>query len=344
MANPVDLQAGPVLPERTMTAIVQPAYGTDPEQVLRLGRIARPAISSNEVLVRVGAAGVDRGTWHAMTGEPFLIRLMGFGFARPRNPVPGLDLAGTVTAVGSNVTRFRTGDEVYGFGQGSFAEFAAADQGRLAHKPANLSVAQAAVVPLCGLTALQAIRDAGRVRAGHEVLVLGASGGVGTFAVQLAKASGATVTGVCSTSKMDLVRSLGADTVIDYTTTDFAGIGKRFDVILDIGGSSTLTRLRHALTPRGTVVIIGGERGGQVTNGFGRQLRAAGRSALSRTRFIILVNKKRAADLDSLRTMIEEGSVTPALDRTYPIADAAAAMTRLAAGEVRGKSAVSLHP
>src|SRR5688572_28638173 len=257
--------------DRTMQAIVQDAYGTT--EVFRYERTARPEIADHEVLLRVHAAGLDRGTWHMMAGKPYLLRVIGFGFRRPKNPVPGIDVAGTVVAVGSDVSRFSVGDEVYGMSRGSFAEHAAAREDKLAHKPANLTFEHAAVVPISAGTALQAVVDVGRVEAGQKVLVLGASGGVGTYAVQLAKAFGAEVTGVASTAKLDFVRSLGADHVLDYTRDDFADGTRKYDLILDIGGLPTLSRLRRALTSTGTAVIVGGENGGNVTGGFGRSLR-----------------------------------------------------------------------
>ena len=232
----------------TMRAVVQDTYGT--ADVLHLAQVDRPEIAANEVLVSVQAAGLDRGTEHLLPGKPYAMRVMGMGFRKPKNRVPGLDVAGTVAAVGSAVTRFAVGDEVFGISRGSFAEYAVALEDKLAAKPANLTFEQAAVVPVSGLTALQALRDAGRVEAGQRVLVIGASGGVGSYAVQLAKAFGAQVTGVSSTAKTDLVRSLGADHVIDYTTQDFADGTNSYDLIIDTGGNSTIARLRRALTPR----------------------------------------------------------------------------------------------
>src|SRR3954468_433459 len=251
-----------------MRAVVQDRYGTS--EVLRVARVPRPGIADDEVLVRVSAAGLDRGTQHLMTGKPYVMRL-GVGLRRPRNPVSGRDVAGTVAAVGASVTRFAVGDEVYGIAPGSFAEYAVAREDKLARKPVTLSFAQAAVVPVSAGTALQALVDVGRVQAGQSVLVLGASGGVGTFAVQLAKAFGAQVTGVCSSAKHDLVMSLGADHVIDYSRVDFADGTARYDVILDIGGTPSLGRLRRALRPRGTAVFVGGENAGSLT-GMGRQV------------------------------------------------------------------------
>jgi NADPH:quinone reductase-like Zn-dependent oxidoreductase len=324
-----------------MRAIVQDAYGS--AEVLRPAEIDRPDIAANEVLVRVHAAGLDRGTWHLMTGTPYLMRIIGFGFRRPKNPVPGLDVAGTVVAVGAEVSRFQPGNEVFGISRGSFAEYAAAREDKLARKPANLTFEQAAVVPVSGLTALQAVRDTGRVEAGQQVLVIGASGGVGTYAVQLAKAFGAHVTGVCSTAKVDLVRSIGADGVIDYTREDFADGRRRWDLILDIGGNSRLSRLRRALTPTGTLVIVGGEGGGKITGGIGRQLvRAPLLSLFVRQRLTMLTNKEHHSYLEALRPLIETGQVTPAVDKIYPLADAPAAMRRLEGGQARGKIAITI--
>jgi NADPH:quinone reductase-like Zn-dependent oxidoreductase len=278
--------------ETTMQAIVQDAYGG--VDVLRYARTTRPEIADNEVLVRVHAAGLDRGTWHVMAGRPYLLRVIGFGFHRPKNRVPGIDVAGRVVAIGSAVTKFAVGDEVYGMSRGSFAEYAAVLEDKLAIKPANLSFGQAAVVPISAGTALQALCDAGHVERGQKVLVLGASGGVGSYAVQIAKALGAEVTGVSSTAKLDLVRSLGADHVLDYTQDDFADGTRHFDLILDIGGNPALSRLRRALTPTGTAVLVGGEEGGNWTGGFARSLRAPLVSRFVRQRLVMLASKERA--------------------------------------------------
>jgi len=325
--------------DNTMQAITQDAYGS--VDVLRFGRIAKPEIADNEVLVRVHAAGLDRGTWHLMAGKPYLLRVIGFGFRKPKNQVPGIDIAGTVVAVGSAVTRFAAGDEVYGMSRGAFAEYAAALEDKLALKPANLTFEQAAVVPISAGTALQAC-DLGHVASGQKVLITGASGGVGSYAVQLAKALGADVTATCSTSKVDLVRSLGADHVIDYTAEDFADGSHRYDVIIDIAGNPTLTRLRRALTPKGAVVIVGGEQGGNVTGGFGRSLRAPFVSMFVSQRLAMLASKERATDLDRLTPLIEAGKVTPSIDRTHPLAHVPDAMAQLVAGAVRGKVAITI--
>jgi NADPH:quinone reductase-like Zn-dependent oxidoreductase len=322
-----------------MQAIVQDTYGS--ADVLRPGRIARPEIADNEVLLRVHAAGLDRGTWHLMRGLPYPIRPVS-GIRRPKNPVPGLDVAGTVVAVGSAVTRFSVGDEVFGISRGSFAEYAAAREDKLARKPVNLAFEQAAVVPVSALTALQGVRDVGRVEQGQKVLITGASGGVGSYAVQLAKAFGAEVTGVCSTAKLDLVRSLGADHVIDYTRDDWADGAHHYDLILDIAGNPALSRLRRALTPSGTAVIVGGEQGGNWTGGLGRGLRALALSPFIRQRLTMFISKERASDLERLTELIEAGKVTPSIDRTYPLDQVPEAMRHLEAGKVRGKVAITI--
>src|SRR4051794_14599610 len=305
-------------PTTTMRAVIQDRYGSS--EVLRLARVARPVIAEHEVLVRVGAAGLDRGTEHLMTGKPYVMRL-GTGLRRPKNPVSGRDVAGTVSAVGPAVTRFAVGHEVYGVASGSFAEYAVAREDKLAPKPANLSFAEAAAVPVSAGTALRALVHAGRVQAGQSVLVVGASGGVGTYAVQLAKAFDAEVTGVASTAKVDLVRSLGADHVVDYTRKDFADGARRYDLILDIGGSASVRRLRRALKPRGTVVFVGGENSGSLT-GMGRQLRGALISPFLRQRLVLLVAKERAGDYERLTSLIEAGKVVPSVDRSYPLDEA----------------------
>jgi NADPH:quinone reductase-like Zn-dependent oxidoreductase len=330
----------PAADPATMQAITQNRYGTVPEDVMRLDQVARPGIGDDEVLIQVRAAAVDRGTWHVMAGQPYLMRLLGFGFRGPRNRVPGLDVAGTVVAVGPAVTRFVAGDEVFGIARGSFAEYAAAREGTLARKPAALSFEQAAAVTVSGLTALQGLRDAGRIKPGQKVLVIGASGGVGSYAVQLAKYFGAEVTGVCGTAKADLVRSIGADHVIDYTRADFADGQRHYDLILDIGGNSRLSRLRRALTPRGTLVIAGGE--GARWTGVGRQLRALALSVLIRQRLTTFVSRHRQADLDILRLLTEGGQIVPVVDRTYPLAETPLAIRRLYAGHARGKIVITV--
>jgi NADPH:quinone reductase-like Zn-dependent oxidoreductase len=321
----------------TMRAIVQDRYGD--ADVLQLRQIARPAPAANEVLVHVHAAGLDRGTWHVMTGTPYLLRLA-FGLRGPKNPVPGRDVAGTVEAVGSAVTKFAVGDEVYGVAPGSFAEYAVSGEDKLAHKPANLSFEQAAVVPVSALTALDALTT-GRVESGQHVLIIGASGGVGSYAVQLAKVFGAEVTGVASTPKLDLVRALGADHVVDYTHEDFAATGTRYDLIIDIAGRPALSRLRRALTPKGTAVITGGEDGGNFSGGMNRQFRGLILSLFVGQRFTFFVNKERATDLERLTALIETGKVVPSIDRTYSLDQVPDAMRHLATGKARGKVAIT---
>jgi len=329
-----------VPPTATMRAIVQDRYGD--AGVLRHERIACPEVADNEVLVRVHAAGLDRGTWHLMTGKPYLMRIAGLGFRGPKDRVPGRDLAGTVEAVGSAVTRFTVGDEVYGVGRGSFAEYAVAREDKLARKPVSLSFEQAAVVPISAGTALQALTDQGRVEAGQTVLVVGASGGVGSYAVQLAKAFGAEVTGVSGTAKLDLVRSLGADHVIDYTRDDYADGSHHYDLVLDIAGNPKLSRLRRALTPTGTAVLVGGEDGGNLTGGMNRSLRALILSPFVGQRFAWFVAKERASDLERLTDLIEASQVMPSIDRTYPLDRVPDAMRHLASGLVRGKVAITI--
>lgn len=326
--------------EVLMRAVVQQAYGS--ADVLHLAHIPRPTIGESEVLVRVHAAGLDRGTWHVTTGLPYALRLV-YGLRAPKNPVPGLDLAGTVAAVGAAVTRFSAGDEVFGYGKGAFAEFAVAAENKLAHKPANLMFEQAAVVPVSASTALQAFRAAGPITPGQQVLVLGASGGVGSYAVQLAKAAGAVVTGVSSTAKLDLARSLGAEHTIDYTRQDFADGSNRYDLILDIAGNPTLTRLRNALTPTGTAVITGGEEGGSWTGSMDRQLRALVLSPFISQRLIMVIGKENAADLEHLRGLIEAGTLTPVIDRTYTLDQVPEAMRYFDAGKARGKIAITIQ-
>jgi NADPH:quinone reductase-like Zn-dependent oxidoreductase len=323
-----------------MKAIVRYKYGSP--DVLELRETDKPEIGDDEVLVRVHAAGVDRGVWHLMTGLAYAIRLAGYGLRAPKNPILGRDLAGVVEAVGKNVTRFRPGDEVFGIGEGSFAEYALAREDKLAPRPENLTFEQAAVVAISGLTALQGLRDHGRVELGQEVLIIGASGGVGTYAVQLAKAFGARVTGVCSTTKVEMVRSIGADHVIDYTREDFAEGAQHYELILDIGGNSSLTRLRRALTPKGTLVIVGGEGGGRWLGGTDRQLRAMMLSPLVGQKLGTFINKENHEDLIVLKELIESGKVTPVIDRTYPLAEVPEAIRYLEEGHARGKVVISV--
>ena len=334
-------QAGPTTSPGRMRAVVQDAYGE--ADVLRLAEIDRPGIGDDEVLVRVHAAGVDQGAWHLMAGLPYPVRLAGYGVRAPKSPVRGREVAGRVEAVGPAVTGFRPGDDVFGVAEGSFAEYAPAAAAKLAPRPANLSFLQAAALPISGLTALQAVRDQGQVTAGDRVLVIGASGGVGSFAVQIAKAYGAEVTGVASTGKLGLVRSLGADHVVDHLLGDDLGTReRRYDVIVDTGGNRPLRVLRRALSPTGTLVLVGAETGGRWLGGIDRQLRAMLLSPFVGQRLRSFISSENAADLLALSELVESGAVTPVVDRTFPLAETPAAMGYLRAGRARGKVVVEV--
>ena len=325
-----------------MKAIVQREYGSP--DVLQVAEIDRPRAGAGEVLLRVHAAGLDAGVWHLMTGRPYLVRLMGYGLRKPKHKTPGQDAAGTVAAVGAGVTRFQPGDEVFGACRGAFAEYACARETALAPKPASLTFEQAATVPTSGLTALQALRDVARVRPGQQVLIIGAGGGVGTFAVQLARAFGADVTGVCSAAKMDLVRAIGAQEAIDYAREDFADGRRRYDIILDAAGNRSLGHLRRALNPMGTLVIIGGEGGGRWLGGTDRLLRALLLSPLVRHRLRSLMATTRSEDLELLGELIDAGKVAPILDRTYPLSGVPDAIRRWEAGHALGKTGIAVQP
>jgi NADPH:quinone reductase-like Zn-dependent oxidoreductase len=325
-----------------MKAVVQDRYG-GPE-VLEFRDIDQPVPKDNQVLVKVQAAGVHRGDWHIMTGLPYMIRLVvpALGPRRPKVPVLGMDVAGRVEAVGKDVTRFQPGEEVFGWTDGSFAEYAVAPEDHLAAKPAALSFEEAAVVPISGFAALQAVRDVGEVQAGQRVLVLGAAGAVGWFAVQVAKALGAHVTGVASTSQLELVGSIGADEVIDYTRTDVTDGARQWDVIVDTGGRRTLAQLRRALTPTGTLVIVGGEGGGRWLGGFLRNQRAPLLSRFIGQRLRMLSSKPNQGDLQVLRELIEAGKLRPLVGRTYPLGEVPEAMRALEAGKTRGKIVITV--
>jgi NADPH:quinone reductase-like Zn-dependent oxidoreductase len=316
-----------------MKAIVQDRYG-GPE-VLELRDILRPVPTDDQVLVRVHAAGLDRGVWHVMTGLPYLIRVVvpTLGLRQPKVPVRGMDVAGRVEAAGSTVTHFRPGDEVFGWTDtGSYAEYATAPEDHLAPKPATLTFEQAAAVPISGFAALQGLRDVGQVQAGQQVLVIGAAGGVGSFAVQLAKAFGAEVTGVCSTTQVDLVRSIGADDVVDYTRQDVTDGTRQWNLILDTAGHRSLSRLRRALAPTGTLVIVGSEGRGRWLGGFDRNLRAVALSRLVGQRLRMLSSKPRQEDLQTMRELSEAGKITPMIDRTYPLREVPEAIRYLVEG------------
>jgi NADPH:quinone reductase-like Zn-dependent oxidoreductase len=325
--------------QQSMTAVVQGRYGAP--DVLELREVPRPRLGEHDVRVRVAAAGVDRGVWHLLTGRPYLTRLA-VGLRRPRNPVPGLDLAGVVDTVGAAVTRFAEGDLVFGTGHGTFAQYARASEDRLAGIPTNLSMTEASVLAVTGSTALQAVEDHGRVRLGDQVHVLGASGGVVTYAVQIANALGGIVTGVASTDKLDLVRRLGVSRVIDYRTDDPIAEPGRYDVIIDAGGNRRLCHLRRALTPTGTLVIVGGENVGRWLGGTDRQIRAKLASLVTRQRLTTFVAREDAAHLERLADLVETGQVTPVIDRCYPLAAAADAITHLESERTRGKIAIEI--
>ena len=329
-------------PAATMTAIVQDAYGISPEEVLRLDDVARPVIAADQILVRVRAASVDRGTWHELAGLPYPVRLAGFGLRAPKATNPGRNFAGIVESAGKDVTEVKPGDEVYGTCEGAFAQFARTRASRIAPKPANLTFEQAAAVPVSALTALQAVRDQAHVQPGQQVLIIGASGGVGTFAVQIAKDLGGEVTGVCSAAKADLVRSIGADHVIDYASTDFTDGGHRYDVILDTGGNRSLAQLRRALAPSGTLVIIGGETDGRWLGGSDRQLRALLLSPMVKQKLGTFMASENSADLMILRDLLESGKVTPVIDVAYPLAQTAAAIRHVQEGRARGKVVITV--
>jgi NADPH:quinone reductase-like Zn-dependent oxidoreductase len=318
----------------TMKATVQERYGA-PVDVLRLGDVPAPIAGDDEVTVRVIAASAFIGDWHIVAGLPYAIRAVS-GLRAPKQRIKGQDFAGRVESVGANVTGLRVGDEVFGTCEGSFAEKARARPDKIAPKPENLTFEEAATVPSTGSTALQGLRDVGGVGPGQGVLIIGAAGGVGSFAVQIAKAFGAHVTGVCSTTKVDLVRSIGADEVIDYTRADFAETGQRYDLILDTAGNRSVSHLRRALSPRGTVVIGGGEGGGRWF-GVGRQLRAMALSPFVSQKLRTFIAKPNAEDLLALKELIEAGKITPVIGSTYPLSEVPDAIRQLGEGHGRGK-------
>lgn len=327
-------------PEEQMRAITQHEYGDS--SMLNVSTIDRPTIASDEVLIAVRAAGLDRGTEHLMTGRPWLLRLAGFGMFRPKQPVIGLDVAGVVVEVGSDVDRFTVGDEVFGVARGSVAEFAAASEAKLAIKPADISFEEAAVSTISGITALQALTDVAEIDAGQRVLVIGASGGVGSFAVQLAKALGGVVDGVAGAANLDFVTSLGAEKVYDYRSTDIAHIEDRYDIILDIGGRNPVSKLRGLLTPRGTLVFIGGEGGNQVTGGMGRSLWGMAVSPFVSHRLALLVSAEKQGSIEGLARFLDDGSVKPAIGARFALEDGIDAMRLLESGQVRGKIAIAV--
>ena len=338
ITEPEGQTAASTSPAERMRAVAQDRYGS--ADALHITDLDRPEISPDEVLIEVVAAGVDRGVWHLVTGKPYLVRLAGYGITKPKNPVPGLDVAGRVVAIGTEVSRFVVGDEVFGIARGAYAEYAAANEDKLAHKPAGLTFEAAAVAAISGITALQALTDVAQLRPDQTVLVIGASGGVGTYAVQIAKTLGATVTGVASAGKADLVRSLGADRVLDYATDDYLDGDTRYDVVIDIGGLNPVRRLRRALNADGTLVIVGGEGGGNVTGGIGRQLRAKLLSPLVSQQLTFFLSTEHHSHMERLAEHFEAGDVIPSVGRRYSLEEVPAAIADLEAGRARGKSVI----
>jgi NADPH:quinone reductase-like Zn-dependent oxidoreductase len=325
-----------------MQAITSEKFGS--ADVFELREIPKPTVKAGEVLVRVRTTSANPWDWHFMRGLPYLARVVaGLGVRKPKKSVLGTDIAGEVEAVGGGVTRFRPGDDVFGFvSGGGFAEYVSAQEGVLALKPANLSFEQAATVPLAAVTALQGLRDAGEIRPGQRVMIVGASGGVGTFAVQIAKWFGADVTGVSSTRNLELVRSIGADSVIDYTREDFTQGDQKYDLIFQLAGTATPSALRRALTPKGTLVLSSGDSPGRVIGPIGRILKAALLSPFVSQAMRSLVAKPSSDDLQFLRELIEAGRITPVIDRTYPLNEAADAIRYLETGRARGKVVITV--
>jgi NADPH:quinone reductase-like Zn-dependent oxidoreductase len=325
-----------------LKAIVQHEYGP-PLDVLKLEDVDKPVPGDDEVLVRVAAAAVNAFDPFIVTGIPYFMRVAGVGLRAPKNPTPGLDVAGRVEAVGKHVTRFKPGDEVFGWAVGSFAEYACAPESKLVPKPASINLEQAAAVPVGACTALVAIRDYGQVKQGQKVLITGASGGVGTFAIQLAKIFGAHVTGTCSTRNLEMVRSIGADRVIDYTQEDFTKSGERYDVIFDIAGRPSLSGCRRSLTPGGTLVIVGGVGGGAVLGPLPRFARAQLLSVVKRPHVRITASAKETVeDGLILAEFLESGKLTPVIDRTYDLSDAPAAVEYMREGHTQGKVVITV--
>lgn len=323
---------------QTMRAVAAYAYGT--ADVIEDVSLNVPSIGEDEVLLEVQAAGIERGTVHLLTGTPYLIRVMGFGLRRPKQPVLGLEVAGTVAAVGSAVTRFAVGDAAFGVGSGTFAEYAVAKEKKLSHLPAGVDAVDAAASVVSASTALQALTDVGHLKPGQSVLVIGASGGVGSFAVQMAVALGGKVTAVASAAKADAVRSLGADRVLDYATEDYLGGAPGYDLIVDAGGLNPIRRLRDALAPAGTLVIVGGEGGNRLTAGVERNARAAFLSLFSKRKLTAFLNREKHETTDQIAQMLVDGSVRPFISGRYPLSDAAQAVRDLEDGRVTGKAVV----
>jgi NADPH:quinone reductase-like Zn-dependent oxidoreductase len=321
-------------------ALVQDRFG--PPDVLRLADTGMPEVGGGDVLVRVYAAALNPADWHILRGDPLIARLMGVGLTRPKARVAGIDAAGVVETVGANVRQLRNGDEVLGFCRGAFAEYACAAEDQVVPKPGGISFEQAAAVPIAATTALRGIRDVGEVKAGQRVLVNGAGGGVGTYAVQIAAALGAEVTGVCSTRNAELVRSIGAAHVIDYTREDFAGGRAKYDVILDNVSSLPLTRLRGALTPKGTLVLNGGGTPGHVFGPVAGIVRAVVANAFVSQRLRPLPTRQNRQELLAVTGLIEDGKLTPVVGRTYPLANTAEGLRHVEQGHTRGKIVITV--
>lgn len=322
-----------------MKAIVYCDYG--PPDVLKLEDVARPAPNDDQVLIRVHAASVNPLEWHYMRGTPHIGRLMGMGLRKPKVTRLGRDVAGQVEAVGRNVTQFKPGDEVFGSAPGALAEYACASERKLVMKPDRITFEQAASVPIAAITALQALRDKGKLQPGQNVLINGASGGVGTFAVQIAKAFGAHVTGVCSTRNVEMVRSIGADQVVDYTKEDFTRSGRRYDLIVDNVGNHSLFECRRALTPKGKYVLVGGKNGRWIAP-LDRALGAAVSSRfVSQDMGMVMANLNKD-DLGVLRDLMQAGKVTPVIDRTYTLSQVSEAIRYLEGGHARGKVVITV--
>jgi len=322
----------------TMKAIVYHAYGSP--DVLAPRAIEQPVLTDDGVLVRVHAASLNAGDWYALTGTPYVARIQQ-GLLKPRSRLLGTDFAGTVEAVGKDVTRFRPGDEVFGGRSGAIAEYVCV-RNAVELKPANLTFEQAAAVPVAALTALQGLRDKGRIESGQQVLINGASGGVGTFAVQIAKAFGAEVTGVCSTRNVDLVRSLGADHVIDYTREDFTRSGQRYDLMLDVAGSRPWSACKRVLTPRATLVIVGAPKGNRLIGPLSHIVKVYLAAVRSSQKVVFFIAKFNKADMAVLRELLETGKVTPVIDRRYELSDIADAFRYLGEGHAQGKIVITV--
>ncbi len=322
-----------------MKAIVYAEYG--PPEVLSLSEIERPAPGPGEVLIRIRAASVNPIDWHFMRGIPYAMRLQS-GLRRPKSGRLGYDMAGTVEAAGQGAARFNAGDGVFGSCRGAFAEYACASENTVVHKPANVTFEQAAAVPVAALSALQALRDKGRIRPGLKVLINGASGGVGTFAVQLARVYGAEVTGVCSSRNVDMVRSIGADRVVDYTREDFTRAGLRYDLILDTVGNHSLSDRRRALTADGILVLVGGSETGRLLGPMAGMLKAVALSPLVKQKLLPFLARVNRDDLLALKELLGAGRVTPVIDRAYPLGDVPQAIRHLEGGHARGKIVITI--